>query len=195
MANRSISEKGDTPDSNSLCRIVSSRLLFLFVIIFVIACRAKPEHPAPDRNFYFEVKSNSSSVEVDQYRKYLLKNIPKHKYSITNASGQAWPFYQSFDLDEAVAQDSLMPPHWFIHKMIPFNDQVEIKEDEFLVTIEIFVLPDTVPNYGVSVFRKQGNELTLSGSSGTHFIEPSEYQSEAELPELFLKHTVRYSFK
>ena len=167
-----------TQGLKALKRMRPLRLLIL--VAFMIACRAKPEHPAPDRNFYFEVKSNSSSVKADQYRKYLLENIPKYKYSITNASGQTWPFYQAFDLDEAVAQDSLMPPHWFIHKMIPFNDRVEIKEDEFMVRIEIFVFPDTIPNYGVTIFRKQGNELTLSGSSGTHFIESSEYQSEAE---------------
>ncbi len=177
----------------ALLRMRPWRLLFLTV--FMIACRTKPEHPAPDRNFYFQVKSNSSTPTANQYRKYLLENIPKHKYSITNASGQTWPFYQAFDLDEEVAQDSLMPPHWFIHRMVPFDDHVEIKEDEFLVTIEIFVLPDTVPNYAVSVFRKQGNDLTLSGSSGTHFIGPSEYKSDADLQESFLKHTVRYSFK
>lgn len=190
MAHCAISK---TQDPKPMLRMRPLRLLFL--MIFIIGCRAKPEHIAPDRNFYFEVKSNSSSPAANQCRQYLLKNIPLYKYSITNSSGQTWPFYETFDLDEEVPQDSLMPPHWFIHKMIPFDDRVEMKEDEFLVRIEIFVLPDTVPNYGVSVYRKEGNDLTLSGSSGTHFIEPSEYKSEAEFPELFLKHTVRYSFK
>ena len=170
------------------------RKLMLFIVL-ISGCQSKPDNTAPERNFYFKIKSNSSSEIAEKCRLYLEGAIPSHKYSITNASGYEWPYYESFDLEKAVNKESLMPPHFFIHKMIPFNENQVINNDEFYVEIDIFVQADTLPNYRVTIFRKQDNALELSGTSGMHFIQSNEFKSSDDLSELFLKSILRYSFK
>ncbi|MEO5603758.1 MAG: hypothetical protein ABIR06_22760 [Cyclobacteriaceae bacterium] len=170
------------------------QILIIFFIL-ISGCYSKPGNIAPEKNFRFIVKSNSSSETAERNKLYLEKNIPACKYAISNSSGRHWPYYQAFELEKAMHKDSLMPPHSFVHKMIPFDKVQEIKDDEFFVYIEIFVLPDTLPNYSVSVFRKEKNEIQLSASTGIHFIQPSEFKSQEELSDLFLKNILRYSFK
>src|SRR5579885_1089351 len=92
---------------------------------------------APDRNFYFEVITHDDGEFSTGLSTYLNSRIPKKKYTITNHSGLTWPFYKELDLDEHIVKDSLMPPHWYLHKMIPFSKGQQLKRDEFLVKIDL----------------------------------------------------------
>lgn len=168
----------------------------LFTIIlsgFLIACQPK-NNGAPDRNFYFEVIALDNDEASLRLAQYLKEQIPAKKYTITNHSGLTWPFYRELDPKEKISRDSLMPPHWFVHKMILLKDQ-QIGRDEFLVKIRVFPHQDTVPNYSVDIFRMDSTGLSLSGQTGVHYIDSTEFSSENSLREFFLKSIIRYSFK
>ncbi len=169
--------------------------IILFLFIFLSGCSPKPQNMAPDRNFYFTVESNSTSEVAVRNKLHLEEYIPEYKYAITNSSGNSWPYYQAMKLDDEIDLDSLMPPHSFIHKMIPLQKGQKIEENEFVVHIEMFPLSDTIPNYSVSIYRKEKNELILSAKTGIHFIQPNEFNSQSELSVLFLQNILRYSFK
>ena len=171
-------------------------ILFLFpLLILVVKCDSKKEGVAPDVNFYYSVQfPDLDSVKI--HADYISEQIPLHKYAITNASGYSWPFYQEFSLDETVMSDSLMPPHWFIHKMKPIKGaRYKIKEGEYHVVIDLYPQLDTLPNYNVKIYQMEGDSLRLSANTGIHYILSNEYHSNEELSSLLLESIIRYSFK
>jgi len=172
----------------------SSVSLLLICILTMICCSPKKK-VAPDRNFYFDVIAHKNDEFSSRLTAYLKEKIPKKKYTITNRSGLTWPFYKELDLSEKIAQDSLMPPHWYVHKMIPFTKGQEIKRDEFLVQIDVLLQPDTLPNYSVTIFKMDSAGLSLSAKSGVHYIDSTEFSSQNSLFETYIKSIVRYSFK
>ncbi len=167
----------------------------IFLIgITLTACSPKPDY-APDRNFYVEVITHQTDDTSLKLATYIKEHFPHKKYTITNHSGLTWPFYKELELDERISKDSLMPPHWFVHRMIPFEKDQEIKADEFLVRIDVQPQPDTLPNYNVRIFRKDSIGLALSGQSGIHYLDSTEFTSPNNLLEVYLKSVIRYSFK
>jgi hypothetical protein len=175
--------------SNNIC--VFKR--FLFITLILVACNDKREF-APERNFYFEVLTNDERQSTKELVQFLRREIPKAKYTITNHSGLAFPFYKALNPKEKIVKDSLMPPHWFVHRMIPY-EKTEIKKDEFLV--KIFVMPDqcSIPNYRIDIFKMDSTGLTLSGKADVHYIDSTEFDSKKALLDLYLKSVIRYSFK
>ncbi len=170
--------------------------LFIFTIIALISCKTNNENIAPDKNFYYSIEFPTENPEAQLHAAYIAERIPQFKYAITNSSGYHWPFYQSFDRDENVAIDSLMPPHWFTHKMIPAGKQKsEIDEGDYYVMISLYPEPDTLPNYNVIVYKMEVDSLHLSATTGVHYIQPQEYTSNASLSQLLLETVLRYSFK
>src|SRR5205085_5833748 len=112
---------------------MNSRFLFLFLSgYFVVACNNNNKY-APDRNFYIEVITHRKDDASLKLAAYIKEQIPQKKYTITNQSGLTWPFYKELKLDERISKDSLMPPHWFVHRMILLNSDLQIKANEFLV--------------------------------------------------------------
>jgi hypothetical protein len=160
----------------------------------LIACQTNSKH-APDRNFYFEIITHDNSELSTELAEFLKEQIPKKKYTITNHSGLSAPFYKELDLDEKISSDSLMPPHWYLHKMTPFENNIEIRRDEFLVKIDLLPQADTLPNYSVKIFRMDSTGLTLSAETGIHYIDSTEFTSKASLLDTYLRSVIRYSFK
>jgi hypothetical protein len=168
----------------------------LLVIGMVILYNCSPKKKlAPDRNFYFEIIRHGESESSHELAAYLKEQIPTKKYTITNLSGLIWPFYKEIDLDESISQDSLMPPHWYLHKMTPFETINQIKRDEFLVRIDLLPQPDTLPNYSVKILKMDSTGLTLSAESGIHYIDSTEFTSKDSLFDFYLRSIIRYSFK
>lgn len=168
--------------------------LKLILLAMLVACQSKGNR-APDRNFYFEVLTTRQDTLTQNLALYIKEQIPKKKYTITNHSGMVWPFYKELELDEEIPKDSLMPPHWFVHKMIPLKKSQKLVPDEFLVRIKVFPQPDTLPNYSVDIFRMDSTGLSLSGQADTHYIDSTEFSSAKSLYEVYLKSVIRYSFK
>ena len=166
----------------------------LTILFFLAACSPNKQY-APDRNFYVEVITHQTDDASLKLAAYIKEQTPQKKYTITNQSGLTWPFYKELKLDERISKDSLMPPHWFVHRMIPFKKDRLIKRDEFLVRIEVQPQPDTIPNYSVEIFRRDSTGLSLSGQSGIHYIDSTEFASPRQLLEIYLKSVIRYSFK
>ncbi len=167
----------------------------LLVPGILAACTPGADNHAPDRNFYFEVvthKHDDFSIHLSDYIK---NHIPQNKYTITNQSGLQWPFYKELKPDEDIPRDSLMPPHWFIHRMIPKNPDQPMKIDEYLVHIDLVPQPDTIPNYSVEIFKMDSTGLALSASTGIHYIDSTEFSSPETLADFYLKSIIRYSFK
>jgi hypothetical protein len=164
------------------------------LLIMLVACQTNGKH-APDRNFYFEIITHDNSELSTKLAEFLKEQIPKKKYTITNHSGLTWPFYKELDLDENISPDSLMPPHWYLHKMTPYENNIAIMRDEFLVKIDLLQQPDTLPNYSVKIFRMDSTGLTLSAETGIHYIDSTEFTSKASLLDTYLRSVIRYSFK
>lgn len=164
-------------------------------LLAIGGCTTKNTSYAPDRNFYFEVLTTGQDTLTQNLALYIKEQIPKRKYTITNHSGTEWPFYKPLQLDEEIPSDSLMPPHWFVHKMMPLKRGKKLVPDEFLVRINVFPQPDTLPNYSVDIFRMDSTGLSLSGQSNIHFIDSTEFSSAKSLYEVYLKSVIRYSFK
>ena len=176
-------------------KFLTVRLGKTFLVgIILTACSAKREY-APDRNFYVEVITHQTDDASLNLATYTKEQIPQKKYTITNHSGMIWPFYKELELHERIPKDSLMPPHWFVHRMILLKMVEEIRPDEFLVRIDVMPHADTLPNYNVRIFRKDSTGLELSGQSGIHFLDSAEFASPNNLPEVYLKSIIRYSFK
>jgi hypothetical protein len=167
---------------------------FLIVFFLVAACQSDKRY-APDRSFYFEIINHGKDDASVTLASSIEEQIPQRKYTITNHSGLTWPFYKELELDERISKDSLMPPHWFVHRMIPFKKNQLIKPNEFLVRIEVLPKHDTLPNYSVEIFRMDSTGLSLSGQSGIHYIDSTEFASSHQLFEIYLKSIIRYSFK
>ncbi|MBI1766959.1 MAG: hypothetical protein HYR67_01130 [Bacteroidetes bacterium] len=167
---------------------------FLTVLLFVAACVPEKRY-APDRNFYLEIITHRKDDASLKLATYIKEQIPQKKYTITNHSGLTWPFYKELNLDERISKDSLMPPHWFVHRMIPLSTDQAIKPNEFLVRIDLMPQTDTIPNYSVEILRKDSTGLMLSGQSGVHYIDSTEFTSSSSLFEVYLKSIIRYSFK
>jgi len=160
-------------------------------LLFFYACTSN--HNAPERIFYCEIQSHDSTS--NRLSEYLTNHISNHKYTITNHSGLEWPFYKELQEDEDIPKDSLMPPHWFLHKMIPKKSNHQLKIDEYLVRIDLSPKRDTLPNYSVEIFRMDSSGLVLSADTGIHYIDSSEFTTRETLNELYLKSIIRYSFK
>jgi hypothetical protein len=79
--------------------------------------------------------------------------------------------------------------------MIPFTKGQVINTDEFLVRIEVQPMVDTIPNYSVEIFRRDSTGLSLSGQSGIHFIDTTEFATTDQLFQIYLQSIIRYSFK
>jgi len=164
----------------------------ILVVITFTGCSSSDKN-APERNFYYEIKNrDSSSFKLSEY---LRNHISNHKYTITNHSGLDWPFYKELQTDEAIPKDSLMPPHWYVHRMVFKKPDQQIGFNEFLVQIDLSPKPDTLPNYSVEIFRMDSTGLTLSARTGLHYIDSSEFTTRESLNEVYLKSIIRYSFK
>lgn len=166
----------------------------LLAIICLDNCSPQKKY-APDRNFYFEVVAHDEGEFSTGLSTYLKSHIPAKKYTITNHSGLTWPFYKELNLDEKIVQDSLMPPHWYLHRMIPFSPGEKIKPNEFLVKIDLLPHPDTLPNYNVTIFKMDSVGLSLSAETGVHYIDSTEFNSRNSLFDIYLRSIIRYSFK
>ncbi|GHN00527.1 hypothetical protein WSM22_20160 [Cytophagales bacterium WSM2-2] len=172
----------------------NSNLLIVAVVLLCAAC-APDKRYAPYRNFYFKVVVRNNNEFLKKLGEDIELEISNHDYTITNNSGLRWPFYKELDKDENILSDSLMPPHWFVHRMIPYKEKQIIGPEEYLVSIELMSKSDTIPNYAVEIFRMDSTGLTLSGLSGVHYIDSTEFSSNEDLSKIFLRSVIRYSFK
>lgn len=172
-----------------------SRYSWLVIALTLLACTRSSDKTAPERNFYFEVIANQKNDSLRRLAAFITHQITGKKYTITNHSGREWPFYRTLQTDEEISRDSLMPPHWFVHHMVPLDARQTIRMDEFVVRIFLLPKPDTLPNYAVEIYRMDSTGLTLSGETGIHFIDSTEFSPPETLREHYLKSILRYSFK
>lgn len=166
---------------------------FALLLAIFICLGCAQNHNASERNFYFEIHNHDRSS--NQLADYLANHISYNKYTITNRSGLQWPFYLELKPNENIPKDSLMPPHWFLHKMIPKKLDQKLKIDEYLVRIDLSPKLDTLPNYSVEIFRMDSTGLVLSARTGVHYLDSTEFATRETLNELYLKSIIRYSFK
>ena len=175
-----------------MANFVKSLLVVVAGCLF--SCSEKSQ-PMPERNFYFEVKTHQNDTFTSGLAEFLKDKIPQKKYTITSQSGLTWPFYASLDLNESIAADSLMPPHWFLHKMIFRDANAVLEKDDYLVEIHLMPKIDTLANYEVKIFMMDSTGLTVSGGSGVHFVDTVEFSSRLAIYDHFMKSIIRYSFK
>ena len=171
--------------------LVTRSFLMAFALIGLAECSAPEKNSAPEKDYYFSVSGNPNNLQTERARRYLETTIPKQKYTITNQSGLKWPYYRAFALWEPVIQDSLMPPHWFVHRMLPLKKN-EIKLNEHLIKIELNT--DSAFYYQVTVFTQQENGLRLTANTGRHFIDSAHLQ-KSDWPNYLLQSVLRDSFK
>ena len=110
------------------------RMIWVLCIL-LCSCSSAPSRNAPDRNFYFEIVKHRNDNYSAQLSDDLKRHISKHKYTITNQSGTRWPFYKELNPDEDLPKDSLMPPHWFLHRMVVMKPDQRLEIDDYFVRI------------------------------------------------------------
>jgi hypothetical protein len=169
-------------------------IILLPYVITLLSC-SREFNSAPDEHYYVEIRTHEKDAFNRELASYLATGIPQKKYTITNGSGITWPYYAAFDLDEEIPIDSLMPPHTHIHKMILGDSNALRTENDHLVRVDIGSYPDTIPNYQVQIFKMDSLGLMLTGSSGIHFIDTTEFSPRQLLYDHHLKSIIRYSFK
>ena|SRR6478736_6213469 len=183
----------------------SIRWVLLMLALIFLSC-SETSRRAPERDYYVEIVSPQTDTFSKDLTEYLTSRIPQKKYTFTNGSGMSWPYYAAFELNEDVPIDSLMPPHWYVHKMTIRDSLTTLAQDDHLVRIDVMPDPDTIPNYRVEIYEMDTLGWALSGSSGIHYIDtvaffsqphnnPPEFSSRQLLYDHFLKSIIRYSFK
>jgi hypothetical protein len=168
---------------------------FQVVITAVMLSCSDNAPPTPERNFYFEIGAYQKNKFSSELAALLKNKIPQQKYAITNRSGMVWPYYQAMELNETISTDSLMPPHWYVHKMIFKDSNSIIEKEDHLVRIDLMPHLDTIPNYRVEIYEMDSIGLTFSASSGIHFVDSTKLPSGLSFNEYCLKSIIRYSFK
>ena len=176
-------------------RELTGVLRVLFISGILCRCSFAPNHNAPEKNFFFEIVIHNHDNYSIQLSDYIKNHIAQNKYTITNQSGLQWPFYKELKPDEDIPRDSLMPPHWFVHRMIPKKPNQPLEIDDYLVQINLVPQPDTIPNYSVEIFRMDSAGLVLSASTGIHYVDSTEFSTPETLSDVYLKSILRYSFK
>lgn len=166
-------------------------IFLTFFCITITGCDKSVD--APEVNYYFKFETKQNKPVVRKIISFLETELPKQKYAITNQSGRKWPYYQAFDIQEKVHLDSLMPPHRFLHRMVPLSSSVKTKNDDYVVLFSILPQPDTIFNYQVEIFYQESNLLQKSGDSGIHFMDTLN-TNQPWIIEL-KKSIIRYSFK
>lgn len=161
----------------------------VLIFCFLLGCSFEDDNIAKDKIYHFSVSSQSATAS--ELTAYLIENMDNKRVAITNRSGQAWPYYEIIEEDKKVLIDSLMPPHKVVHRLKAKSGQA-IKNGEYYLDIKVMIIPDTLPNYELYIYKMDSMELKLSAQTGVHFIEN---QPSSELYEFFLKSLVRYSFK
>lgn len=169
--------------------------LLLLLSIFCCACDQSKVKIAPEIMYYFEVKCGLPEPECYELKQSLEKSIPLYKYTITHQSGKKWPYYQAFETRVPVPADSLMPPHWQVHRMVLKKDGEKINQGKYLVQIDIFSVPDTIPDFNVTIYKMERSGLSLSATSGIHYVDMILKDSTLTFQDTFLKYILRYSFK
>lgn len=168
--------------------------VIMFIALMGLSCSDSVKR-VPERNYYVEIKTNQNNIFNMELATFLQANIPQYKYTITYSSGQAWPYYAALHLDETIAADSLMSPHWYLHKMIMKGSNLILKSEEHLVQIELMPQPDTIPNYQMDIFEMDSSKLMLTATTGVHFVDTTQFPTRQSLFDYYLKSIIRYSFK
>jgi hypothetical protein len=177
---------------------MKSRIIpFLLFCLTLLSFCTNPvsESRTPEKDFYYEIHANSEDPFTQELSLYLTEQIPKKKYTFTNRSSQFWPYYEAIPLDSTLPADSLMPPHWYLHVMIPKEKDSDLKMGDHLVKIDLVANADTPGSYEVKVFEQDSTGLTLTGTSGVHFVDTASFKGKEETFEHYLKSIIRYSFK
>lgn len=168
--------------------------LLLFIVLAILSC-SKSGSGIGERNYYFEISTQPNDKLNMAVAAFLKREIPRKKYTITKQSGLSWPYYAAIELDETISIDSLMPPHWFFHKMISRENNSTLKKQDHLVKIQLMQQLDTVLNYQVDIYEMDSTALTLSATTGIHFVDSTEFPSRQLLFDYYLKAIIRDSFK
>lgn len=173
---------------------INWRFVVFMTAVVLLACSDNAKR-TPDKNFYFEIKTFQQNDFSMMLATLIESRVPLKKYVITNRSGLEWPYYAELELDEDIPLDSLMPPHAFAHRMIFMDSNSVLKPGDYLVRFELMPHLDTIPNYRVEVYEMDSSELTISGTSGIHYVDATAFPSNLSLVEHCLKSVIRYSFK
>lgn len=149
---------------------------------------------ASSKIFYFEVNCPTGGPNCAEAKRYLDQEIPKYKYTFSPGSSRTWPYYSAFPPDAQVPYDSLIPPHTQLHRLLPRSEKPWIGGGESLVTIDLYINSDSIPDYLVNVYRLDQGNAVLTGTSGPQLAIQRPGMS-LSMPEILLKSVIRYSFK
>ncbi|HCM77539.1 MAG TPA: hypothetical protein DIS90_14240 [Cytophagales bacterium] len=168
------------------------KLLVSIIIFGLITGCSSDDNIAKDRIYYFTITSRSdrSTDLVD----YLIKNMHNKRVAITNQSGSEWPFYEVLATTQELSLDSLMPPHYYVHLLKEKKEQ-EIQIGEFYIEIKVMLLPDTLANYELDIYKMDTLGLIRTAKTGIHFIEKPTITKSDSAYDILLKSIIRYSFK
>ncbi len=176
-------------------RIVHSAAPLFFALF--AGCGGQPADGnfyASTKTLYFEVKCPTGGPNCAEAKQLLEQEIPKYEYTFSPGSSRTWPYYRAFSPDENVPLDSLIPPHSQLHRLLPLSEKPWIGSGESLVSIELYLHNDSIPDYIVNVYGLDQGKAVITGTSGPQVATQRPGMS-LSMPEILLKSAIRYSFK
>ncbi|MDH5608550.1 MAG: hypothetical protein OEY56_03645 [Cyclobacteriaceae bacterium] len=150
---------------------------------------------AEDQNYYFLFIDLENTAGSQSDLMAITSMLPVKKYIITNESGLDWPFFASYDLDEKVPADSIMAPHLYIHRFIPWPGEENTAIGDVKLTISYHYDAKQQPVLGIVKHEKDSTGWGHQVDTGTHIVEDKYYSTEGEKQLRAYQTIVRYSFK
>lgn len=174
------------------------RLAAPLLLTILLGCGGQPhsqEGFAPTQLFFFEVVCLHPGPDCLAAKQLIEQELPKYKYTFTPGSSRTWPYYQAFPLDADVPPDTLLPPHTRLHQLIPYQEKTLFGPSaESLVSIRLYTVNDSIPDYEVNIFRLENGRQEKTGTSGPQRATQRPGMT-LSTPEILLKSVIRFSFK
>lgn len=174
------------------------RLAAPLILTILLGCGGQPhsgEGFAPTQLFFFEVVCLHPGPDCLAAKQLIEQELPKYKYTFTPGSSRTWPYYQAFPLDADVPPDTLLPPHTRLHQLIPYQERTFFGPSaESLVSIRLYTVNDSIPDYEVNIFRLENGRQEKTGTSGPQRATQRPGMT-LSTPEILLKSVIRFSFK
>ena len=145
--------------------------------------------------FYFndEVKTEESRWLVN----HLTKSFQKYDYIMSNESAEAgWPYFGEIKKGEKIPQTEILPPHKFLHRLIPFDRYETDNSLNYYFKIKYSIL-----NYGkqliikAETFERRSGQWILISSPPLSKINVKKYKSKLSLSNDVNKTLIRDTFK
>ena len=175
-----------------------SVLLAFGGIIALLACtRQDPVDYAVPAYYHFQFVDSANTNASRELIEKASASFIAHDYIMTEASAEeGWPFYGSIENGTKVRKDELLPPHYTVHIMKPWQDGSEFVDDaeHYKPVFTVLAYDDTVRIRVVNYFLVSG-QWTRKAAPPDVRLATGRFTSADALHDRLIKTLMRDTFK